>query len=127
MALSLGRYQEGTKRTAIYGESIDEILRSPYKDETLKLLLRLEYLSDGLTGEAGEVASQVKKAVRDDFGVFTVSRQDAMFKECGDVLWYISQICNEMNWKMEDVMDYNLTKLADRQQRDKLQGSGDDR
>lgn len=127
MALSLDDYQAGTRKTAIYGDSIDEILRSPYKDETLKLLLRLEYLTDGLTGEAGEVASQVKKAVRDDMGVFTVARQDAMFKEVGDTLWYISQICNEMGWRMEDVMDFNLTKLADRQNRNKLQGSGDNR
>lgn len=120
-------YQEQTATTAIYRDSVDEILRSPYKNETLKALLRLEYVTDGLTGEAGEFAGEVKKALRDDGGLITADRQDKLFKELGDVMWYVAMICNELNFKLSDVLDYNLTKLADRKERDKLSGSGDDR
>jgi NTP pyrophosphatase (non-canonical NTP hydrolase) len=120
-------YQNIAASTAIYGNSVDEILRSPYREETLKALLRLEYCTDGLTGEAGEFAGEVKKAMRDDGGLITSARQDRLFEELGDVMWYVAMICNEMGWELGAVMDYNLTKLADRKERSKLSGSGDDR
>jgi NTP pyrophosphatase (non-canonical NTP hydrolase) len=85
------------------------------------------YCVGKLNGEAGEIAEEVFKALRDDEGLITTPRQDKLFKELGDVMWYVSQICNELGFKLSEVMDFNLAKLADRQERDVLGGSGDDR
>lgn len=48
-------------------------------------------------------------------------------KELGDVLWYLSQLCNELDLDLGTIADGNLSKLLDRKSRGKLQGSGDDR
>lgn len=81
----------------------------------------------GLLGESGEVAEKTKKLIRDFGGEVTDDFKQAIAKELGDVLWYVSQICGELNLSMEDVAQGNLDKLQSRQQRGKLGGSGDDR
>ena len=52
---------------------------------------------------------------------------DDLAKELGDVLWYVSQICNEIGIGMDTVMYMNVEKLLSRQERGTLQGSGDER
>jgi NTP pyrophosphatase (non-canonical NTP hydrolase) len=85
------------------------------------------YPALGLAGETGEVAEQIKKAIRDDQGVITFVRQEVLVKELGDVLWYISQLATEAGISLDDVARRNLTKLADRKVRGVLHGSGNDR
>ena len=98
-------YQEKTSETAIYPEN-----------------QALEYLALGLNGEAGEVAEKIKKHIRDG------KKLDEDFaKELGDVLWYLTRLVDELDGDMSDVAQSNLDKLFDRQERDKLQGSGDNR
>lgn len=81
----------------------------------------------GLTGEAGEVAEKLKKIVRDKQGVIDeVSRQE-LLKELGDVLWYIAVFAEHLGSNIGEVAEANAAKLASRQQRDVLQGSGDNR
>jgi NTP pyrophosphatase (non-canonical NTP hydrolase) len=41
----------------------------------------LVYLSLGLAGEAGEVANQAKKTIRDDSGIVTSSRREMVLDE----------------------------------------------
>ena len=48
-------------------------------------------------------------------------------KELGDVLWYISNLCNEFNFELEEVALQNLEKLNLRAAKGKISGSGDDR
>lgn len=48
-------------------------------------------------------------------------------KEAGDILWQLSGLCKVMNWKLEDVAQMNLDKLASRQQRGVIDGNGDNR
>ena len=83
----------------------------------------------GLAGETGEVLEKIKKIIRDKDGVFAISSEDreSLQKELGDVLWYLSAIAYYNDIKLEDVAKTNLEKLASRQQRDKIHGSGDDR
>lgn len=85
------------------------------------------YPALGLAGEAGEVAEQVKKAIRDDGGVITDQRRDALKKELGDVLWYVAALCTELNLEMSDVAAANLDKLQSRAARGVIKGDGDDR
>jgi len=85
------------------------------------------YPTLGLVGDAGEVAEKVKKVIRDKKGVFDEESKVAIKKELGDVLWYISNLCTEFGFKLEDVASDNLEKLSIRAANGKISGSGDDR
>lgn len=85
------------------------------------------YPALGLAGEAGEVADKLKKVIRDNDGVLTDTVRDAVAKEIGDVLWYVSVLAAEMDYDLETIAQNNLDKLASRQQRGVITGSGDNR
>ncbi len=87
----------------------------------------LAYPALGLCGEAGETAEKIKKALRDDDGILTDERREAVAAELGDVLWYVAQLATEAGLELEVIAEANLEKLASRQQRRVLHGSGDDR
>ena len=83
----------------------------------------------GLAGETGEVLEIIKKMIRDKGGVFETTQEDRekLKKELGDILWYLSAIAYYNDIELEDIAKTNLEKLASRQKRDKIHGSGDDR
>ena len=85
------------------------------------------YPTLGLVGEAGEVAEKVKKVIRDKNGIFDQESKKAIKKELGDVLWYLSNLCNEFGFSFEEVALQNLEKLRLRASQGKISGSGDDR
>ena len=85
------------------------------------------YPTLGLTNEAGEVAGKVKKIFRDKGGVIGEEDRAALKSELGDVLWYLAQICTDLDLSLQEVAEENLTKLARRQQAGTLQGEGDNR
>jgi NTP pyrophosphatase (non-canonical NTP hydrolase) len=85
------------------------------------------YPALGLAGEAGEVADKLKKVIRDNNGVLTDEVRDAVAKEIGDVLWYVAVLASEMNYALDRIAQGNLDKLASRQQRGVISGSGDNR
>ncbi|KKQ35968.1 MAG: putative pyrophosphatase [Candidatus Nomurabacteria bacterium GW2011_GWB1_37_5] len=83
------------------------------------------YPTLGLAGEAGEVAEKIKKVFRDDNGIFTPEHKEMIRKELGDVLWYVAQICTELDLNLEDVAKHNIEKLKSRKINNNLHGSGD--
>lgn len=85
------------------------------------------YPTLGLVNEAGEVAGKIKKIFRDKDGVIGEAEKEALKAELGDVLWYIAQVCSELNLSMDEVAEANIEKLLDRQARGKIQGDGDNR
>lgn len=87
----------------------------------------LGYIALGLVNEAGELAGKVKKIWRDKHGVIDNDTRTALKGELGDVLWYLTQICTNLDLSLEDVMQANIDKLASRQARGKIGGSGDNR
>ena len=87
----------------------------------------LTYPTLGLAGETGEVAEKVKKLIRDKGGLVDDATRDALRKELGDVLWYIAQLCTELDLSMSDVAAGNIEKLASRRERGKISGEGDNR
>jgi len=105
MAEKFDHYQRKTQETAIYPED-----------------KALEYLALGLNGEAGEVAEKVKKHIRDGKEL-----DEDFAKELGDVLWYLTRLVDELDADMSEEAEANLDKLFDRKERDKIQGSGDNR
>ena len=85
------------------------------------------YPTLGLVGEAGEVAEKVKKVIRDKNGIFDEESKMGIKKELGDVLWYLSNLCNEFGFCFDDVALQNLEKLKLRVSKGNISGSGDDR
>ena len=81
----------------------------------------------GLANEAGEVAGKIKKVFRDKGGEISAETRDALQAELGDVLWYLAQVCTELDILMDEVAESNLAKLLDRQARGKIRGDGDNR
>ena len=85
------------------------------------------YPTLGLTNEAGEVAGKIKKIFRDKGGVIGEAERAALKGELGDVLWYLAQVCTELDLSLDDVARHNLEKLFSRLERGKIGGDGDNR
>lgn len=108
--LSLNEYQDMAETTAIY----------PPRHA-------LNYLITGLCAEAGELAGKFAKAVRDNGAIIDAQVRDAILYEAGDVLWFVSEIARALKCTLEEVATKNFEKLTSRQERDALQGEGDNR
>ena len=111
--MTFDEYQQFAKSTAVYPDEYKVI-----------------YPTLGLTGEAGEVAEKVKKHIRDGINIslgLTPSETENLKKELGDVLWYISALASDLDISLKDIAETNVSKLTSRVERDKIQGSGDDR
>ena len=97
-----------------------------------------EYPLMALAEEVGEVMGKLAKFSRKnnigiqeilktlDEGYMCVLRED-LKKEMGDVLWQWAVLCNVMGFDAHEVALSNLAKLQDRQQRNVLDGEGDNR
>ena len=104
--LTMDTYQQQAKATAVYPDDKAD-----------------QYLIAGLAGEVGELASIFAKHWRGDGDL----NHDHAKAELGDVLWFVAMLADEIGCNLSDVAQGNLDKLADRQQRGKLKGNGDDR
>jgi NTP pyrophosphatase (non-canonical NTP hydrolase) len=78
-------------------------------------LLAISYLALGLNGEAGEVADEVKKAIRND-GHISPERRAKILDEIGDVLWYITRLTIEFDAPLAAIAQANVDKLEKRRQ-----------
>jgi NTP pyrophosphatase (non-canonical NTP hydrolase) len=68
-----------------------------------------EYLMLGLMNEAGEVGGAFKKEIRD-----RIDNTDLIIDEMGDVLWYLTRLCDVYNIKLSELMVNNMDKLFHR-------------
>jgi NTP pyrophosphatase (non-canonical NTP hydrolase) len=107
------RYQQKALSTAIYRG------RGSYQG--------LSYVTIKLGGECGEFSDKVGKAWRDDDGAITPERRKALALELGDVCWYVAAAADELGFKLSEIIELNLEKLAQRRARGTLSGDGDDR
>lgn len=111
LAMECDDYQRAALRTARDKDAPDEFM----------------HLVLGLVGEAGEIAEKVKKLVRDKNSDLARLDRDDMAAELGDVLWYTAVLANFLDLSLNDVAQRNVDKLADRQRRAVIGGSGDNR
>lgn len=81
----------------------------------------------GINGESGEIAEKVKKIIRDKSGRVSAADKQDLAREIGDVLWYLAVFAHHLGIEFDKVAKDNLSKLADRRERGRLQGSGDHR
>ncbi len=103
--MNFDEYQQAIEKFAVY----------PREQE----LTAIGYLALGLNGEAGEVAEQVKKAIRND-GQITDERRAKILDEIGDVLWYVSRIASEFGASLGEVAEQNVAKLEQRRKSQNL-------
>lgn len=102
----------------------------------------MAYSLTGLTAEVGEINDKIAKWVRKGLvsmrdnhliidGSVASEQKDAMyeelFKEIGDVLWFVAHIATQTGIYLEDVAQMNLDKLASRKERGVIDGNGDNR
>lgn len=66
----------------------------------------------GLAGETGELLSEYKKHLRD--GESHLLFKDKVSEELGDLLWYIANVAEKFNLKLEDIAQKNLAKADGR-------------
>jgi len=85
------------------------------------------YPTLGLANEAGEVAGKIKKIFRDKNGLIGDTERETLKGELGDVLWYLAQVCTELDLSLDEVAEHNIEKLYSRLERGKIGGDGDDR
>lgn len=101
---------------AEYKEAIEPLVLYPRKTQ----FEALQYVALGLNGEAGEVAEQIKKAMRNDGGELSPERIDALKKEAGDVLWYLTRLAAELNTTLDEIAQINVKKLYGRMEKGNL-------
>lgn len=68
----------------------------------------IEVFTLGLFGEAGSVASSIKKLKREKTAAKVVKEEIAT--ELGDVLWYVAEIATQYDLKLSDIAARNLEK-----------------
>jgi NTP pyrophosphatase (non-canonical NTP hydrolase) len=107
--------------------TMDEYQSAALRTADLKKKNELFHLVLGLMGEAGEISEKIKKIVRDKNSDESHIDREDMKKELGDVLWYVAVLSEYLGIKLEDIATLNIKKLADRQKRGVLSGSGDNR
>ncbi len=63
----------------------------------------------GLTGEAGDVASCIKKTF-----AHNNDQREGIKENIGDTLWYAAMICSFFGWDMQELLEENIKKLEAR-------------
>lgn len=134
MTLTPNIYQLRTHETDIYTEAAQQFIQNTimpiqpgqlYNQEGAVDMLSYLYCGIKLNGEAGEVAELIGKAFRE--GHVSPETLEKLFKELGDIMWYVSELATLCGFKLQDIMQGNLDKLADRKERGVIHGYGDDR
>jgi len=83
-------------------------------ERTAQYHLEIDYGGLGLCSEAGEVAGELKKVIRNDHGVLTEERCAKIASELGDVLWYTQFIANMIGYTIPEIVHILDDKLSSR-------------
>jgi NTP pyrophosphatase (non-canonical NTP hydrolase) len=78
-------------------------------------------------GAASRICGKVKKAIRDDHLRLKSDKKAKIQVELALIILSIYYICEKLGTTFAQVAEYNINKLASRQKRGKLMGSGNDR
>ena len=93
--MDLKEYQELSKRTA----------KSDFATKDEEILT----WGCGITGEAGDIASCIKKTVAHKKDV-----KEGIKENIGDMMWYTAMICTFFGWDFSEVLQENIEKLKKR-------------
>jgi len=93
--MNFNEYQNLCKKTAK--------LEDTQRDQRLNWAL-------GLAGEAGEYCEQIKKWAFHGKDINEVS----VMSELGDILWYAAMAAHSMGFTLDEIAEYNISKLVAR-------------
>lgn len=113
--MDIDKYQEFVKipasnATNYYDSFLDRINHLHSEHFNVNRLLTAAI---GIPSEGGEFSEIVKKIVFQN-REYTPIERDRMIKELGDVLWYVAHACNALDVSIQQVIDENVSKLAER-------------
>jgi NTP pyrophosphatase (non-canonical NTP hydrolase) len=86
-----------------------EIARSTAKKDFATPAEEIMCWACGVTGEAGDIASCIKKTFAHNKDVKLGIRENL-----GDMLWYAAMICNFFKWDFNEILHENVGKLKAR-------------
>jgi NTP pyrophosphatase (non-canonical NTP hydrolase) len=95
--MTIKEYQKSTHRT-----------NAPLSD-TYSQMVALHMVL-GLMTEAGEIADVYKKNLAYGKSLDLINIKE----EIGDLMWYISELCNYHGWDLENILETNIEKLKAR-------------
>lgn len=109
--------------------TFDDYQKKASKTNTIdpKSQAALYYFALGLNGEAGEVAELLKKLIRNHDGDMSHLNMEHYTKELGDVLWYLSMLATQVGLSLDNIASTNIAKLADRESRNVIKSTGNNR
>jgi len=116
-------YQGEAGKTAyVTREACQSVSDAPGKANQM---LEVMYYGLGLASEAGEVAGDIKKLLRDSSGDICRDRIGRIESELGDVLWYVAMIATTLGISLDEVAAGNVAKLRQRAENGTITGRGD--
>jgi NTP pyrophosphatase (non-canonical NTP hydrolase) len=132
--MEFNKYQEFTKSLAAYNEAAFVAVADETGSNSDCIDMPYLYPAMAVAEEAGEVAGKIAKFVRksrqfqpaDVESAVTALKAD-IGKELGDVLYQVSETARQFGYTLQDIVDMNIAKLTDRQERGVLVGEGDNR
>ena len=98
------------------------------------------YPALGLAEEAGEVCGEIAKFIRHNNGMTPQDAEKssspllreeveklkvALMSELSDVMWMVAEIATLNGLGLDEIMEYNIVKLAERRSKGLIDGSGD--
>jgi NTP pyrophosphatase (non-canonical NTP hydrolase) len=98
----------------------DALRQAAYPSAGTGSNFELSYLALGLSGEAGEVANNIKKVLRDPKHPKVIEYKANMVEELGDVFWYWLRLVDALGFTPQEVLLFNETKLNARAARGEL-------
>ena len=109
MKITIDNYTENVYRTLAPTDIASGVVAS--NDHLLNTkILRLLHAAMGIAGEAGEIIDPIKKSI------FYGKKLDEvnLMEECGDLLYFVAVLLDELGYTFEEVMQINIDKLAAR-------------
>lgn len=94
--MKLKEYKKHTRKTVAYPEEI-----------------AFDYLTDGLNGEIGEFQGKLE-------GFEDYQDNEELLHELGDVLWYNTRLCDELNYSIKEIRSNDVFLETDNMSLSKL-------
>ncbi len=111
-------------------QRISKTTRTEFNSNVYDRLTREQFVDTarffaGVAGESGELNEAWKKFLRGDYDLLEF--RGRVIGECGDILWYLSQLLDVIGVSFDEVAIANIDKLSKRREAGTIKGSGEDR
>ncbi len=106
---------------------MEELVSGVETFDELEELVAYDVTPLALAALGGQACELAKKYIRDDEGQMTDVRRENVKYMLGSILLTLTSIGKQLGFTLEEAASENLAKLASRQARGVLQGSGDNR